>query len=137
MMKVHILDDWFDTLKSLRSFAKLDGHDVTIWTDHTKDVAELAELDAPTGILASNDIDAMLALKPDCVCYSAHSETRMMEAAKDYYRVLQQANGADAEEVVALKRKLDKLIAPFSDDVAYYAFLEMERTAAGIGEIEG
>ena len=42
MMKVHILDDWFDTLKSLGSFSKLDGHEVTIWTDHTKDVTELA-----------------------------------------------------------------------------------------------
>ena len=29
--------------------------------------------------------------------------------------------------------QLDELSAPFSDDVAYYAFLEMERTAAGLG----
>lgn len=61
---------------------------------------------------------------------------KMMEAAKAYYGVLQQAKAADSEEVVALKRKLDELIAPFSDDVAYYAFLEMERMAAGLGETE-
>jgi D-3-phosphoglycerate dehydrogenase len=42
-MKVHILDDWFDTLRTLGSFAKLDGHDVTVWNDHTKDLDELAE----------------------------------------------------------------------------------------------
>lgn len=42
-MKVHILDDWFDTLRTLPSFAKLDGHDVTIWTDHVDDPALLAE----------------------------------------------------------------------------------------------
>lgn len=41
-MKVHILDDWFDTLRTLGSFAKLDGHAVTVWNDHTKDVDTLA-----------------------------------------------------------------------------------------------
>jgi D-3-phosphoglycerate dehydrogenase len=42
-MKVHILDDWFDTLRTLPSFARLDGHDVTIWTDHVEDPALLAD----------------------------------------------------------------------------------------------
>ena len=42
-MKVHILDDWFDTLRGLPCFAKLAGHDVTVWTDHVQDVAVLAE----------------------------------------------------------------------------------------------
>ena len=32
-MRVHILDDWSDTLRGLPSFARLAGHDVTIWTD--------------------------------------------------------------------------------------------------------
>ncbi|MEM7641128.1 MAG: NAD(P)-dependent oxidoreductase, partial [Pseudomonadota bacterium] len=41
-MKIHILDDWFDTLRTLPSFAKLDGHDVTIWTDHVDNVDMLA-----------------------------------------------------------------------------------------------
>lgn len=34
-----------------------------------KDVADLAELDAPTGITATNDIDALIALEPDAVLY--------------------------------------------------------------------
>ncbi|MEO1469540.1 MAG: D-2-hydroxyacid dehydrogenase family protein [Pseudomonadota bacterium] len=42
-MKVHILDDWFDTLRGLPCFAKLAGHDVTVWTDHEPDPARLAE----------------------------------------------------------------------------------------------
>lgn len=42
-MKVHILDDWFDTLKTLPSFERLSNHDVTIWTDHVDDVDKLAE----------------------------------------------------------------------------------------------
>ena len=42
-MKVHILDDWFDTLRGLPCFAQLAGHDVTVWTDHVSDEAILAE----------------------------------------------------------------------------------------------
>ncbi len=42
-MKVHILDDWFDTLRTLPCFGLLDGHDVTVWTDHVADPARLAE----------------------------------------------------------------------------------------------
>lgn len=42
-MKVHILDDWFDTLRHLPSFARLKGHDVTIWNDHVEDPAELSK----------------------------------------------------------------------------------------------
>lgn len=42
-MKVHILDDWFDTLRGLPCFSLLDGHDVTVWTDHQPDPAALAE----------------------------------------------------------------------------------------------
>jgi D-3-phosphoglycerate dehydrogenase len=41
-MKVHILDDWFDTLRTLPCFKLLDGHDVTVWTDHEPDPAKLA-----------------------------------------------------------------------------------------------
>ncbi|AUC56013.1 3-phosphoglycerate dehydrogenase (plasmid) [Sagittula sp. P11] len=41
-MKVHILDNWFDTLRGLPCFRLLDGHDVTVWTDHEPDEAALA-----------------------------------------------------------------------------------------------
>ena len=42
-MKVAILDDYFDTLRTLPCFAKLAGHDVTIWRDHVPDVPTLAQ----------------------------------------------------------------------------------------------
>jgi D-3-phosphoglycerate dehydrogenase / 2-oxoglutarate reductase len=42
-VKVAILDDYFDTLRTLECFAKLSGHDVTVWTDHVEDVDVLAE----------------------------------------------------------------------------------------------
>ena len=41
-MKVHILDDWFDTLRGLPCFAKLADHEVTVWTDHEADAVKLA-----------------------------------------------------------------------------------------------
>ena len=41
-MKVHILDDWFDTLRTLPCFGKLDDHDVTVWTDHEPEAAALS-----------------------------------------------------------------------------------------------
>lgn len=42
-MKVHILDDWFDTLRGLPCFERLTGHEVTVWTDHVEDTDTLAE----------------------------------------------------------------------------------------------
>lgn len=42
-MKIAILDDYQDVIRSLDCFARLKGHDVTVWNDHTKDVDVLAE----------------------------------------------------------------------------------------------
>ena len=42
-MKVTVLDDYFDTVRTLDCFAKLEGNDVTIWNDHVQDVDKLAE----------------------------------------------------------------------------------------------
>ena len=50
-MKIAILDDYFDTLRTLPSFRKLDGHDVTVWTDKAEDTDELARRLADTEAL--------------------------------------------------------------------------------------
>ena len=42
-MKVAILDDYFDTLATLQCFAKLAGHEVTVFHDHVQDVDALAD----------------------------------------------------------------------------------------------
>jgi len=42
-MNVAILDDWFDTLRTLGCFEKLAGHEVTVFTDHVQDTDALAE----------------------------------------------------------------------------------------------
>jgi D-3-phosphoglycerate dehydrogenase len=41
-MKIAILDDYFDTLRTLPSFQKLKGHEVVIWNDHVQDTDALA-----------------------------------------------------------------------------------------------
>ena len=42
-MRITILDDYFDTLRTLPCFRKLDGHQVEIWNDHVQETAALAE----------------------------------------------------------------------------------------------
>src|SRR5438477_4960266 len=42
-MKISILDDYHDTLRTLACFSKLAGHDVTIWNDHVQDDDALAK----------------------------------------------------------------------------------------------
>ena len=42
-MKISILDDYHDTLRTLECFRKLSGHDIEIWNDHVQDVDVLAE----------------------------------------------------------------------------------------------
>jgi D-3-phosphoglycerate dehydrogenase / 2-oxoglutarate reductase len=41
-VKVSILDDYFDTLRTLACFRKLAGHEVTVWNDHVQDTDALA-----------------------------------------------------------------------------------------------
>ncbi len=41
-MKITILDDYHDTLRTLRCFGMLEGHEVTVWTEHTQDENVLA-----------------------------------------------------------------------------------------------
>lgn len=50
-MKITILDDYHDTIRTLDCFRKLDGHDVTIWNDHVQDVDALADRLADTEAL--------------------------------------------------------------------------------------
>ena len=50
-MNITILDDYFDTLRTLPCFRKLDGHEVTVWTDHVQDVATLADRLKDTEVL--------------------------------------------------------------------------------------
>ena len=50
-MRVSILDDWSDTLRTLPCFSLLDGHEVTVFNDHPTDETELARRLADTQAL--------------------------------------------------------------------------------------
>jgi D-3-phosphoglycerate dehydrogenase len=41
-VKISILDDYHDTLRTLECFKKLSGHEIKIWNDHVQDVDALA-----------------------------------------------------------------------------------------------
>jgi len=43
IMKISILDDYHDTLRTLKAFSKLAGHEVEIWNDHVQEVDTLAD----------------------------------------------------------------------------------------------
>lgn len=50
-MKISILDDYFDTIRTLPCFRMLDGHEVRIWNDHVQDEDLLAERLKDTDVL--------------------------------------------------------------------------------------
>ena len=52
-----------------------------------RDAGELAGVE-PVGVAATNDVDALLALQPDCVCYTATADQRPTEALDDLVRIL-------------------------------------------------
>ena len=64
----------------------------------------------------------------------SHRWIEMKEAAVEYYTVLDKAESASAEDLQTLKRRLDELSMPFSDDPAYQALLQSERIASGIDD---
>lgn len=53
-----------------------------------QDAGRLAGLDRDLGVVATDDRDALLALEPDVVVYTAETETRFGEAFQDFHRFL-------------------------------------------------
>jgi D-3-phosphoglycerate dehydrogenase len=51
-MNITVLDDYQNAVRTLDSFSKVAGHDVTVWNDHTRDVDVLAERLKDTEALA-------------------------------------------------------------------------------------
>lgn len=67
-----------------------------------KDAGELAQLDRPLGVAATNDADAILASDIDCVVYCATAEVRLMEAADDLVKILAAGKNVVASSPVTL-----------------------------------
>lgn len=108
--------------------------------EQTISLEALAEL--PTGIAAPGPAHAFASRSVEdiveqvmgvAVPQRSQRAQEMYAAAQEYFRVLERIPAASAAEKEDLKRRLDTLSAPFSDNIAYHAFLEMERLAAGLG----
>ena len=53
-----------------------------------RDAADLCGFERPTGVVATDDIDALLALGADCVVYTSQAETRPQQALSQITRFL-------------------------------------------------
>lgn len=53
-----------------------------------RDAADLCGLSTETGVVATSDVDELLALQADCVVYTSQAETRPREAMADLVRFL-------------------------------------------------
>jgi D-3-phosphoglycerate dehydrogenase len=51
VVKVSVLDDYFDTIRTLTCFRKLDAHEVEIWNDHVDSIDVLADRLQQTDVL--------------------------------------------------------------------------------------
>ena len=56
----------------------------------------------------------------------------MKVAAQKYYAALRDADRVSDEERERLKQQLDELAEPFTDELAFSAFLRLKRAAAGL-----
>ena len=77
-------------LKQLVSDARFDLTGVWVSSDAKvgKDAGELAGLDVTTGVAASDDLDAIIAAKPECIVYCAMGDTRLPDAMADVRKIL-------------------------------------------------
>ena len=75
-----------------------------------KDAGELAGLDEKTGILATGDVDALLALKPDAVVYTVKGETRPHEVIPELERILSAGVNVVSTAMIFL------IYPPFADE---------------------
>src|SRR4051794_38705867 len=98
---------------TLRSIALHPGLELAgLWVHSPdkvgRDAADLCGLDTPTGVLATNDAEALLASDADVVCYTATGDLRPQEAVDDMCRILRAGKHVVATSVVSL------LYPPFS-----------------------
>lgn len=77
-------------LRQLITDARFDLTAVWVSSDAKagRDAAELAGLDEATGVVATTDLDAVLATEPECAVYTALADNRLVEALEDYRRIL-------------------------------------------------
>lgn len=85
-MKIAILDDYQDAVRTLDCYAMLDGHEVTVWNDHVEDVdllaARLRDTEALVLIRERSAINAALLERlPQLRLISQHGVTPHIDLA--------------------------------------------------------
>lgn len=84
-----------------------------------KDAAELAGLPDSTGVLATTDLDAVLATGPECAVYTAMADNRLTEALEDYRRILAAGINVVGSSAVFLQYPWgvlpDEMVAPIEE----------------------
>jgi hypothetical protein len=79
-----------------------------------RDAGELAGL-GPLGVTATNDADAMLALRPDCVVYTSMADVRLDEAMDDLTRFLRAGIDVVSSSPVFLQFPDEAMGAPINE----------------------
>jgi 2,4-diaminopentanoate dehydrogenase len=84
-----------------------------------QDAAKLVGLDAPTGVIATNDLAKVIDTQPDCAVYTAMADNRLPEALDDYRRLLEAGINVVGSGPVFLQYPWqvipDELITPLED----------------------
>ena len=103
--------------------ARPDLELVGLWVSNPakvgKDAGELAGLGRNLGVAATNDVDAVLDLKPDVVVHTAMADDRLMEALGDIQRILRSGINVLSSGPVFLQYPFgvvdDSMITPVQD----------------------
>lgn len=105
-------------LRCILDHPELELVGVCVHSD-TKNGVDAGELCGrpPTGVIASNDTDALLAIDADCVCYTATADLRPFEAAEDITRILAAGKNVVSSSIVPLVHP-DSFFAEIRDKLA-------------------
>jgi hypothetical protein len=103
--------------------ARPDLELVGLWVSNPakvgKDAGELAGLGRTLGVSATNDVEEVLALRPDVVVHSAMADNRLMEALEDLQRLLRAGVNVISSGPVFLQYPYgvvdDSMIAPVQE----------------------
>lgn len=140
-MKIHILDDWFDTLHTLPSFARLSRHQVTVWNDHVEDIdvlaTRLAEAEALVLFRERTAItEALLQRLPNLKLISQRSGYPHVDVAGcSAHRVLLSSNmQSDTPSVAAAEHTFALILAAARQLPQQMASLKAGQWQMGVGQ---
>jgi 4-hydroxy-tetrahydrodipicolinate reductase len=107
--------------------ARPDLELVGVWVSNPDkvgvDAGELAGLGRELGVAATNDVDALLALEPDCIVHTAWADDRLFEALDDLARLLRAGVNVVSSSPVFLQFP-DGVVPPSMSDPVRQAALD-------------